>query len=443
MTSPLATITRSAAFSALAFALPMAVAGQAAPPSVAVQRAWYGGLRSPGRLALDTHGVLYITDPARGEVVARSADGRLLERHGDIGRPLSIAVDIAGRILVGDSRNGSVTAYDSAWQAQFQLGIGLGEFALPADISVEPVSGRIYVADSARGEVRAYDAAGTFQLAFDGAGSADGPLLFPTGVHALEGAGQIVVIDQQNRKVRFFADDGTQLYSFGDHGDLPGEIYAPQGVWVDGGGRLYLADSRLGRVSIFDVASGSYLGSAGTFGTRPGQLRLPMDLVMDAHQRLFVTSADNGRLEIFGIDGAADPDRFVPAHAGVATDVSAVPPLLTSIITVPGYRPESIEATTVEVDGVPPLALTVGDHDGDHVADLQAVFDLTQVTAAQDDGRPILLFQGTLADGLEFQAFGRIPGLMFFDGFESGDVSAWSAATGRIASPGTLGRGIP
>ena len=440
MTSRLPTIACGALLTAMALPASTAATAQAPPPVVDFQHTWHGGLKSPSRLAVGEGGTVYVSDPGRGEVVIRAADGRLLERRRGLGSPLGIAVDTAGRVLVGDAGRGSVTAYDRGWQARFQLGAGPGEFALPGDLSIEAVSGRIWVADSIRGEIRAYDANGVFELAFDGSGSPDGPLRFPVGVHALENSGQVVVVDQQNRKVRVFSRAGVQLYSFGDHGDLPGEMYAPQGVWVDDGGRLYLADSRLGRVSIFDLANGDYLGAAGAFGSRPGQLRLPMDLAMDADQRLFVAAADNGRLEIFGVDGAADPEHFVPAQVKVATDAVSNPPLLISIITIPGYRPENVDPATVRVDGVVLLAVSVGDHDGDHVADLEAVFDLNKVLAAQSDGLPWLHFQGDLAGGMEFQAAGAIPGLIFFDGFESGDVSVWSSVVGMKAPP-EAGRG--
>ncbi len=82
-------------------------------------------------------------------------------------RPLGIATDAFGRILVSDTGNHRVLILDEHGQSvgSFgRFGQGPGELDRPAGLAVD-TEGCIYVADSGNRRVQKYDSAGTFLLA--------------------------------------------------------------------------------------------------------------------------------------------------------------------------------------------------------------------------------------------------------------------------------------
>jgi len=77
------------------------------PPATTHLRSYRASFGTPSRLAVDAAGNVYVADPGRRQVVVRAANGHVLRRAGDLGRPLSIAVAV-DRIYVGDEESGSV-----------------------------------------------------------------------------------------------------------------------------------------------------------------------------------------------------------------------------------------------------------------------------------------------------------------------------------------------
>jgi len=358
-------------------------------------RSWRANLSAPTRLAADAEGMVLATDPVRGQVVARHADGSLALVKRDLGHPTSIALDALGGVLVGDGRAGRVTVYDSDWNARYSLGAGDGEFGQPGDIAVDPQTGEIYVSDTVRHVVAVYSGAGVRQRLIgapaptDGLPAADGLFRTPTGVTIA--GNELLVADQLNFRVQVFdKTSGAFLYCLGNYrassfvspASGPSRTFGmPQGLWVDTLGRLYVADAYQGEVRVVDRSNGALIGSLGTLGDEPGALRVPSDLVIDRSGRLFVASTNNARLDLYGLDGYSDPERFTPAFVTMAPDRidrTALPLTVNFTLEVPGYRlidivPASLrvngllatlaipaaEAMDTDDDGVPELRLSV------------------------------------------------------------------------------------
>ena len=78
-----------------------------AASAVAFLRAYRPSLGSPVRLAIDAEENIYITDPTRGQVLARRSDGRLFAEIDGFGYPVSIAVDdVRAQIYIGNGLDG-------------------------------------------------------------------------------------------------------------------------------------------------------------------------------------------------------------------------------------------------------------------------------------------------------------------------------------------------
>lgn len=380
-------------------------------PQVTFLRTYRPGFNAPTRVALDTTGNIYVTDPVRHEVVVRSPSGRLVSRTTMPGRPVSVAVGRDRNVYVGDADSGSVTAFDAGWQPTFQLGQGSGEFVFPADIGVAQASGDIYVADAGLHLVKRYGADGTFRGAFGGPGAGDGQLRAPVALFVDDAAGEILVTDQLNFRIQVFDLDGVFRSCFGRQGNRAGQFNVAQGLWRDIQGRTFVADGFEGRVQVLD-RGGNFIANIGDFGDRAGEFRVPIDVAIDANNRLFVAVANNARLEVFGLDAFTDPETVVPAVLELQPDPidrQNPPATVVGYLEVPGHSLQAVVAGTVLANGVPAnsAAGEVGDRDGDGEPDLPLDFDAAALLATvSDDGESSVVVSGRLGD-LEIEALGR------------------------------------
>jgi DNA-binding beta-propeller fold protein YncE len=265
--------------------------------------------RSPSRIAVDHAGNVYTTEPAMGRIVVTNPFGGVIDVKEGFQTPSSIAIDHGGSIYVGEREIGAVSVFDAAWNFRHQLGQGVGEFANPNDVTIDPdvlVSG-VYVADSGAHVVRVYSPTGDHQMTIGGPGSGPGLFDFPAAVH-VSIAGEIFVADQNNDRVQVFDGTGAFLRCFGRRSSFSfsRKFGSLLGLTGDALGRLYVADAFRGHVQVFD-AQGVVLGAIGSFGDGPGQLRTPVGLAIDPFGRLLVASVNTGRVARFGLDAFSEP----------------------------------------------------------------------------------------------------------------------------------------
>ena len=354
------------------------------PPLVDHLRGYPWTFNAPTRMALGPDSSLLITDPERQRVITRDAAGRITDSRVLEGKPVSIAVDPQNRIYVGDGDLGRVRVFSRNWEFLYDLGIGAGEFQLPAAIAIEPGGGKIYVVDSKSHEIRVFHSDGSADFSFGGLGDGGGQFRFPAGIFVDAAAAEVYVADQLNFQVQIFDLQGTYLHCIGGTNASPGSFFGrsrplnqPQGVWVDNVGRIMVSDAADGQIKLFD-RNGNALAKIGEFGTQPGGLRIPMDLVVDANNRLFVAAANNARLEVFGLDDYQDPEAVAPgvlqAHPEVL-DRDTPTERLTLALELPGHRLDAILPGSLRVNGLPPLQVVTGDLDRDLKPDLIAEFD--------------------------------------------------------------------
>ncbi len=107
------------------------------------------GFGRPEALALDAHGVLYVTDAARGEVVCVFADGQRTALGGLAGAPRGLAVDGRGRVYAVDAAGGLVVRLEPDGTRRV-LARGLPE---PAALALDR-DGGLFVACRGDGTVR-------------------------------------------------------------------------------------------------------------------------------------------------------------------------------------------------------------------------------------------------------------------------------------------------
>lgn len=217
----------------------------------------------PLRIAADREGNLYVTTQilSGAKVWRFDKDYNLVGYINDFQRPVGIAVDRAKRVFVGDYKKGSIGVYSSTGEFLFYLGSGQGEFGHPNDITVDS-KGNIYVSDSTNNVVKVYDPDGTLRFTIGGYGTADGQMIFPTGITVDEYAQELYVVDHLNIRIEVFDLSGNFKRKF-----TSSYLLRPQGIAVSNG-KVYVVDIYHSSVKVFDTL-GNYITSIGIYGSGP------------------------------------------------------------------------------------------------------------------------------------------------------------------------------
>jgi hypothetical protein len=304
----------------------------------------------PTRIAVDSTGIVYAAVPSSGQVLKFSQDGATGGFIGGFTKPVSVAVDVSGRVYVGDYGDGSVSVISPAGKFLFRLGKGNGEFGVPGDIAVAG-NGSVYVTDSKNSVVKVFASDGTSQFSFGSFGTAGGQMDFPTGIAVDDLNKEVYVVDHNNARVEVFDLQGSFLRTFGSFGSGDAQFTRPQGIYVVNG-KVFVADAFQSTVKVFDTA-GNAAGYVGEMADAQGGLRVPLDVAVSG-TKVFVSNADDGKIKIFEL---LDPKGLVvtPSAVSFNTSVNANPPAQT--VKVDSQVAASPVAWTASVASPFPVAL--------------------------------------------------------------------------------------
>ena len=292
-------------------------------------------LRSPGGVAVDSTGNLYIADSGNARirkvsngVITTVAGNGTDGSSGDNGpatsaqlrEPYGVAVDSAGDIYIADSANnrirkvsnGVITTVAGGGSSFGDNGPATSaQLFNPYGVAVDS-AGNLYITDYGSSRIRKVSngvittVAGT---GTDGSSGDNGPatsaqLREPYGA-AVDSAGNLYIADAGNSRIRkvsngvitTVAGNGTRGFS-GDNGPATSaQLSVPRGVAVDSAGNLYIAD--LGNYSIRKVSNGvittvagnGTMGSSGDNGPAiSAQLDGPEGVVVDSAGNLYVAT---------------------------------------------------------------------------------------------------------------------------------------------------------
>lgn len=320
----------------------------AVAPVVVAQNPISEGMRSPFRVAVDSAGNSYVTDPLSGGVLKYDPFGHLTALIKTAQPPQGVAIAADGSLLVG--QGDYVTVIGAAGTETGRLGVGSGQFKMVNGITVDP-AGFIYVVDSLDNCVQIFNANGLFARRFGTFGTANGQFSTPSGIAFEKVSNQVAVVDTRNGRVQFFDTNGVYQRTVGVFGSGALGFTAPQGVTFEYASgatpalkRMYVVDTFQSSVQAIDLnGTQQYLSTFGVYGGGTGQLMVPSDLVFDqANGRLLVVNG-YGNLSVFNIDGGGVP-------------VDTTPPALT-IDPVPA----TVSTATVDVSGTvtPGATITV------------------------------------------------------------------------------------
>ena len=273
MIGPRLTLAAAAALLALLVTAPAAFAGYVyqgsfghpggGPGGFGPPRADYRLYRlktSPGAIAFDGQGNLWVADSLKARVQRFSPSGRYLGGFGRKGitpggwlSPQGVVVH-RGRLYVAMNGNDRIDVFTlgGRWQRMFTVsynvrerfamtrGGGRGQLHNPYQLARAP-NGSFYVADLNNGRVNRYSATGRPRGQIGSFGTGPGQFLSPYGV-AVDGAGNVYVSDRDLNQIEKFSPSGQLVATFGETGSGPGEFRSPGGLAIDRSGNLYVAD---------------------------------------------------------------------------------------------------------------------------------------------------------------------------------------------------------
>ncbi|CAH1237784.1 TRIM3 [Branchiostoma lanceolatum] len=208
---------------------------------------------------------------------------------GELDRPVGVAVDKDGNIVVVDRGNKRVQVFDT------DTGKPLNSFPLddmfPHSIAVDS-NGRFLVTSPGKNfGIRRYSKEGELLNTFK-----PHRMMCPFGVAVLQD-GRMVVVDGE-RESCLLQPDGSLIRDISK-----GRLQFPEFVTVDESrGVVYVTDWGAHKVIAFDL-DGNFKFDFGKEGQNDGEFKSPAGVTLDPTGNIIVANRDDGRLQVFGPDG--------------------------------------------------------------------------------------------------------------------------------------------
>ena len=262
--------------------------------------------------ATSTQGRIYISDPRVGSLFIYDEFMVLKGEIKGLNKPLGVAVDSLGHVLVGNDGRDNIEAYDPT-TGELLAVFGEGLVKMPTAITIDG-AGNIYVTDSRSDNVRVFDSAYYPIRVIGRSGKGEDTLTFPMDAEIINE--EIFVADQGNYRVQVFDLYGNWVESItfdGTEGEncnwftgvceIPGlpPFTRVQALSRDSQGRLHVLDNFAAAVTIFDSGDRTYVTSYGGYGLSAGLLRVPMDVAVSSSNMAIVTAGDGSRVELFTV----------------------------------------------------------------------------------------------------------------------------------------------
>jgi sugar lactone lactonase YvrE len=191
-------------------------------------------LSIPGSVAVDGAGNIYIADTLHQAIKEWTAsNGEVITLVTNLIQPEGVAVDGAGNVYIANTGNSAIKEWTAANSNVTTLASASSGLVNPYDVAVDG-AGNVYIADTGNNAIKEWTAANSNLTTLVSNG-----LSSPQGV-AVDGAGNVYIADTGDNSIKEWVAANnavTELVS------IPSGLSGPQGVAVDGAGNVYIADT--------------------------------------------------------------------------------------------------------------------------------------------------------------------------------------------------------
>jgi sugar lactone lactonase YvrE len=278
-----------------------------------VQNPLGSGLSSPGGVAVDGSGNVYIADTSNNRILKETLDSGAYTQSTVVSsgllNPQGVAVDGSGNLYIADTGNSRVLIETLSAGSYTQSVVGSG-LLNPQGVAVDG-SGNVYIADTGNDQVLIETLSGGIYTQNIVVNSG---LSGPGGV-AVDGSGNVYIANTGLGQVLL------ETLSLGTYSPttVAGGLSGVQGVAVDASGNVYAADGGGGPPSKLFVET-PLLGGGYTQSTLGTGLLLPGGVAVDASGNIYV--ADTGNSRVLKIQLTAN---FGSVNVGSTSSVISMP----------------------------------------------------------------------------------------------------------------------
>ncbi len=215
----------------------------------------------PTGLGISSKGNILVADTHYHQILCYSPEGKLLFSFGEFGNEAHQFIYVTDVVASPDgfiyvsNYGGALGKYDKIQkfdaegkfiQAWGSGGTETGQFDRPMSLALDE-EGNVIVADACNHRIQKFSSDGVFLEQWGTPGDQAGELSYPYGV-ALGPKGDIYVSEFGNNRIQRFSKEGKSLGYFGIPGRFPGMFANPWDIAVGKKGEVYISDALNHRV---------------------------------------------------------------------------------------------------------------------------------------------------------------------------------------------------
>ncbi len=263
-----------------------------AQPTTEIVYRFHSDMVYPTDVAVLNDGRICVADGVNQRVLVFKKNGRSKElKFPEMKRPLGLAADLAGGLLITDTETDVVLILDK--RLKLKSVISLPKVVDATDVQV--IDGQvIWVVDNDGHRVIIMDRQGNIESEIGRKGSSGPTFNYPACI-TRDGRGQLYVTDVLNGRVQLFNEFGTYQGQVAKWGITPGSLYRPKGIAANQAGAFVISDSFTGTIHYYK-SQGSQGEVLKTHNQSFLRLENPLGLCWDKNGLLWIVESGSGDL---------------------------------------------------------------------------------------------------------------------------------------------------
>jgi hypothetical protein len=287
----------------------------------------------PRGVFVDSTGWVYLNDLNIGGVKKCSQAAVCSDVVTDVSNARDVAVDSSGNIYLGAYGHGVVQRYDSAGNYSDDF---VGDWHLsyfnstsrifsPWGVAVD-AAGNLYGVERYGYRFYKFNSAGVQQWVIGdpgGWGDQDDQFNNPEGKPAIASNGNIYVPDSGNARIKIYTPNGALVSTFGSYGQGNNQFYWPSGIAISPvNGDIYVTDVENHRIQVYTIGLvyKATLGVTGVSGSDSSHFNYPYDVAIDTSGKIYVVDSENYRVQKCTLSGTSYSCTTFAGETGVIGD---------------------------------------------------------------------------------------------------------------------------